>query len=200
MDLSQDRVLQVINTPLVFELDVQAVFDSHLHFDGLILRGRLAQNLDPDFVFFLNGREKFSFQHNSDKVTDCDVSSSVRLVFRVHVAEEEGEFRRLVEGAGRRQFSRQRDEVVMRPTFVYTETHTHVDAAYELNFDPEVFYLLPGCHLECDNSANILVLLVHKKGIILLKLSSPRHNWGDRRLAIKKAAIRMFDTPKWILL
>jgi hypothetical protein len=84
------------------------------------------------------------------------------------------------------------------PAFV--ETHAHVDAAYELNFDPEVFYLFPGCQIERDNATDVLMLLVREKRSFLLKLSSPRHHGCDGRLAIETTTIRMLHTPERILL
>mmetsp|Transcript_5432 Transcript_5432/g.11474 ORF Transcript_5432/g.11474 Transcript_5432/m.11474 type:complete len:322 (+) Transcript_5432:1478-2443(+) len=77
MDLPQYGILQVIDTPLVFERDVQAIVDSHLHFDGLVLGRGPAQDLDPDVVFLLDWRQEFSFQDDLHEVSNRDVASPV---------------------------------------------------------------------------------------------------------------------------
>mmetsp|Transcript_8936 Transcript_8936/g.26617 ORF Transcript_8936/g.26617 Transcript_8936/m.26617 type:complete len:262 (-) Transcript_8936:267-1052(-) len=195
MDFPQNGVLQVIDPPLVLEFNVQAVLDPDLHLDGLVLCGCKAQDLDPNVVFFLERRQKFSIQYYLDKVSYRNIASSIRLVLLVHVAKQEGKF-----GDGLIQYTRwgqlfgKRHKVVMGPPLV--DAHAHIDASNELNLDPQMFYLFPGCNLECHNPTNVLALFVGKKGCFLHLVLPSRHKGYHGCLASETTAIWMFYTPK----
>jgi len=50
MDLPANHVSEMKAPPFVLELDVETVFDAHLHFDGFVDAGFVAPDANEDFV------------------------------------------------------------------------------------------------------------------------------------------------------
>jgi hypothetical protein len=77
-DLPQDAVFQMERLLREFELNVQALFYSHLHLDGVVLLGLNAQVLDEELLLFRDA-VIVAIDHHVDEVAESHHDSVVRL-------------------------------------------------------------------------------------------------------------------------
>lgn len=147
VDLPAYNVTEVVAPPLVLELDVEAILNSHLHFDWLV-DGRLdAGDLNQDLVLLRYGREPLALHLDADEVFHRDVATVIRLGRRIdrlllddsreaipppnlmsprrthlvnllHSPKVERNGPRVVQRSGGKELLRKRYEVVVRPPLV----------------------------------------------------------------------------------
>jgi len=134
VDLPLDVIVQVIEAFGVSELNVEAFFDAHLHFDRLVVRRFGFANMYNDFLVFGQWREEFAFDDNAEEVTYRDIAAVVGLVGFGVGAEMEGDgCLRLVECSGWVDFFGEGNEIVMWPALI--NGVGHINPSKKLNFD-----------------------------------------------------------------
>mmetsp|Transcript_20229 Transcript_20229/g.50586 ORF Transcript_20229/g.50586 Transcript_20229/m.50586 type:complete len:303 (-) Transcript_20229:133-1041(-) len=111
-DLTNHHVLEMVLGLGVLKLDVQAVLDAHLHFDGVVDLGRHAGVAHPELELLHHSVAVAALHGHPQKVPRPHVDAVVGLVWHLHPAELERNAQRTLQLPRRRHLPHQADEVI----------------------------------------------------------------------------------------
>ena len=83
-----NNILQVVFALGVFELDMQAIFDTDIHLDAGVCFRRNTIRVDPD-ILFADDISHAPGDSNTNEIAQLDIDAAIRLVLLLDILEVE---------------------------------------------------------------------------------------------------------------